>query len=44
MTPSVKSSGKEEHKQMGNLTIEVESIKKESKGNCRDKNIKIWWT
>lgn len=46
MIPSVKSSGKEEHDQMGNLTAEIESIKKKSKENARNKkiNIKIWWT
>lgn len=37
MIPSVKSSEKEKHDQMGNLTTEMESIKKKSKENARNK-------
>lgn len=50
ITLSVKSpSRKEKHEQMGNLTTDIESVKKESKGNTRNKKQVIileeftWW-
>ena len=42
MTPSVKSSRKEELAQMKNLTTEMERLTEESKENASNKNIYIY--